>query len=81
MRASSDSGAASVAGGVGSTASEDGRACVTPMTYEELRKHLEALKSEDVMDIQAIDETIKRLAQAQLAAKAANGLIGNCSLE
>ena len=51
------------------------------MPYEELRKHLEALKSEDVMDIQAIDETIKRLAQAQLAAKAANGLIGNCSLE
>ena len=51
------------------------------MTYEELRKHLEALKLEDVMNIQAINETIKRLAQAQLAAKVANGLIGNCSLE
>ncbi len=45
--------------------------------YEALRLELQSLHAADVPDEKAIDAVIDRLAAAQLAVKAAHGLIGN----
>lgn len=61
----------------GSAAAADGAAA----EYDDLRKRLERLNSEDEKDMRAIDQTIDRLAEVQRSAKAANGLIGNNPLD
>ena len=49
--------------------------------YARLRQRLEDLNRADVKDMRAIDQVIDRLAAAQLAVKAAHGLIGNNPLD